>query len=106
MSASSDLSPDGLTNRKRPYYRPTTAAQRKFLFEVYERTGIIREACRAAHVGFATFYYWRPRFDEGGYAALEEAKSHAPHTFPHQLPASTLEEVIVAKREHPEWGKQ
>ena len=57
-------------------------------------------------MGFATFYYWRPRFDEGGYGALEEVRSHAPHTFPNQLPASTREEVFVAKREHPEWGRR
>lgn len=106
MSASPELSPDSPTTSKRPYYRPTTAAQRKFLFHVYEQTGIIREACRTAHVGYATFYYWRPRFEQGGYAALEEMRSHAPHTFPNQLPASIREEVMAAKREHPEWGRQ
>ena len=47
MIASPALSPDVPTKIKRPYYRPTTAAQRRYLFHVYERTGIIREACRA-----------------------------------------------------------
>lgn len=106
MSASPELSPDSPTKSKRPYYRPTTADQRKLLFQVYEQTGIARQACRAAHVGFATFYYWLPRFEQGGYAALEEVKSHAPHTFPNELPASIREEVVGAKREHAEWGRQ
>jgi transposase len=100
------LSPDSPTDSKRPYYRPTTADQRKLLFQVYEQTGDARKACRTAHVGLATLYYWRPRFEEGGYAALEEVRSHAPHTFPKQLPASIREEAIAAKREHPEWGRR
>ncbi|MCL5962731.1 MAG: helix-turn-helix domain-containing protein [Chloroflexi bacterium] len=91
---------------KRPYYRPTTADQRKLLFRVYERTDSPREACAAAHVGIATFYYWRPRFEQGGYAALEEVRSHARHTFAKALPASTVQEVIAAKREHADWGRR
>jgi len=91
---------------KQPYYRPTTVDQRKLLFKVYEQTGSPRKAYTAAHVGRATFYYWRPRFEKGGYAALEQVGSHAPHTFPNQLPASVREEVIIAKGEHPEWGRR
>lgn len=51
-------------------------------------------------------YYWRPRFETGGYAALEEVKSHTPHTFANQLPAGIVSEVIAARREHPDWGKR
>jgi transposase len=91
---------------KRPYYRPTTADQRKLLFQVYEQTDSPRKACAAAHVGIGTLYYWRKRFEAGGYAALEEVKSHAPHSFPNQLSASVVEAVIEAKREHPEWGRR
>ncbi len=91
---------------KRPYFRPTTADQRKLMFAVYEQTDSPRKACEAAHVCLGTFYRWRERFLAGGYAALEELGSHAPHTHPNQLPASILDEVIAAKREHPEWGRQ
>lgn len=91
---------------KRPYYRPTTADQRKLLFRVYEQTGKVRQACTAAHVGIGTFYYWRKRFLAGGYPALEEVGSHTPHSFPHKLPEWVLAEVIAAKREHPQWGKR
>jgi hypothetical protein len=54
----------------------------------------------------ATFYYWRPRFLVGGYPALAAPRSHAPHTFANQLPASIVAEVVAAKQEHPDWGKQ
>lgn len=100
------LSPDSPSDSKRPYYRHTTADQRRLLFKVYEQTGDAWKACRTAHVGLATLYYWRPRFEEGGYAALEVVRSHAPHTFPKQLPASIWEEAITAKREHPELGRR
>ena len=106
MSDSAEASPSSPGEDKRPYYRPTTADQRKLLFRIYEQTDSPRRACAAAHVGMATFYHWRPRFLAGGYAALEEPRSHVPHTFANQLPATTLEAVIAAKREHPDWGKQ
>jgi len=91
---------------KRPYYRPTTADQRRRLFEVYEETDNPRQAAAAAHVGVSTLYYWRERFAQGGYPALEQLRSHRPHTFARQLPETVREEVIAAKREHPEWGRQ
>jgi transposase len=94
------------TPRKRPFFRPTTADQRKLLFEVYEQTASPRQACAAAHVGMATLYHWRPRFLAGGYAALVEPYSHAPHTFPHQVPAGIVAEVVTAKQEHPDWGRR
>lgn len=91
---------------KRPYYRPTTADQRKLLFRTYRETGSVSGAARAAHVGVGTFYYWRPRFEAGGEAALEVTGSHRPHTFPQALAASLVAEVKDAKVEHPEWGRR
>jgi len=91
---------------KRPYFRPTTADQRKVAFAVYQQTDSPREACEAAHIGRGTFYHWLPRFRAGGYAALEQPGSHRPHTFPRQLPESVRAAVLAAKREHPDWGKQ
>ena len=76
------------------------------LFTVYERTGNARQAAAAAHVGMGTFYYWRPRFETGGYPALEEPMSHRPHTFARQLPEAIRQEVLAAKQEHPDWGRQ
>ncbi len=106
MDDSVEPSPASPARDKKPYYRPTTADQRKLLFRVYEQTDSPRKACAAAHVGMATFYHWRPRFLAGGYAALETPRSHTPHSFANQLPPSTLGAVVQAKREHPDWGKQ
>ena len=91
---------------KRPYYRPTTADQRKLAFAVYQQTDSPRKACEAAHIGRGTFYHWLSRFLAGGYAALEQPHSHRPHTFPRQLPESVRGAVLAAKQEHPDWGKQ
>jgi hypothetical protein len=56
----------------------TTAQQRKLLFETWEATGNVTAACRKAHVGRGTFYYWKPRFDEYGYAGDVRLRSGLP----------------------------
>ncbi len=52
-----------------------------------------------------TFYYWQPRFETGGYAALEHWQSHAP-----KEPARTAQDierrVIDLRRQNPKWGKR
>ena len=90
---------------KRPYFRPTTPDQRRLLFETYERTGDIDAACGAAHMARRTFYVWLPRFRAGGYAALVQTGSKAPHTtrIP-PTPAGTVAEVIAYKQGQPEAG--
>jgi hypothetical protein len=49
---------------KRTYYGFTTPQQRKLLFETWEATGSVTEACRKARVSRGLFYYWKARFDE------------------------------------------
>jgi transposase len=90
---------------KRTYYRETTPQQRKLLFETWEATGSVTQACRKAHVGRGTFYYWKPRFEEQGYAGLEAFASRAPKE-PHQTAPEVEQQVVAARCEHPEWGKQ
>jgi transposase len=79
---------------KRTYFPPTTAPQRKLLFETWEQTKNVTRACRIAHVGRTTFYNWLPRFKEKGY----------PGT------GRTAEEirakVIEMRQAHPDWGKR
>lgn len=89
----------------RPYFRPTTAAQRRLLFETYEATGSVTEACQRAHVGRGTFYYWWPRFDARGYPALDLPASRAPH-HPGRAPlaAELRAEVVAYKQAHPDAG--
>jgi transposase len=93
-----------MTN-KRTYYRETTPQQRRLLFETWEATGNVTQTCRKAHVGRGTFYYWKPRFEEQGYAGLEEFASRAPKKHPRTAP-EVEQKVIAARREHPEWGKK
>ncbi len=83
----------------------TTAQQRRLLFETWEATGNVTLACRTAHVGRRTFYYWKPRFGQGGYAALEQFASAIPKQ-PTRI-APTLEAQVVAiHTDHPMWGKR
>jgi transposase len=93
-----------MTN-KRTYYRETTPQQRKLLFETWEASGSVTQACRKAHVGRGTFYYWKSRFDEQGYASLETFASREPKER-HQTAPEIEEQVVTLRQEHPEWGKK
>ena len=90
---------------KRIHFPLTTAQQRRLLFETWEATGNVALACRTAHGGWRTFYVWKPRFEAGGYSALEHFASRAPkHT--RRTPDAVAEQVIALRQEHPDWGKQ
>jgi transposase len=91
--------------KKRTYFRPTTAQQRRLLFETWETTGDVEVACKQAHVCQGTFYYWKPRFEAGGYAALEKPESHAAKS-PHQTSERIAQQVVAMRQEHPAWGKE
>ena len=92
-------------NQKRTYFPTTTAQQRRLLFEVWKDTGNRAEACRQAHVSQSTFYNWKSRFAAGGYAALEETRSHARQR-PSQTPPEEEAQVLEMRRQHPAWGKR
>ncbi len=92
-------------DKKRTYFRPTTAQQRQLLFETWETTGNVSLACRKAHVSRKTFYNWKERFEQEGYAGLEKPKSHVPHE-PHKTPVEVEERVIQMRRAHEDWGKR
>lgn len=92
-------------NTQRTYFRPTTAQQRRLLFETWEATGSIGEACRKARVCRRTFYRWKKRFDEKGYAGIETPESHAPDK-PRKASAEVEAQVIEMRRQQAEWGKQ
>jgi len=65
----------------------------------------VSEACRKAHVGRTTFYYWKERFDDQGYAGLEEFASRAPKKTSRTSPE--IEEKAIALRvAHPDWGRR
>jgi hypothetical protein len=90
---------------QRAHFPFTTASQRRLLFETWQQTGNVTLACRTAHVGRRTFYYWKPRFDAEGYAGLEAFQSAAPKQ-PYRTDALIAQQVIALRRDHPTWGKQ
>jgi transposase len=65
----------------------------------------LEEACRRAHVSAGTFYYWKPRFEAGGYGALEQLGSRAPKV-PHQTEPAIAAEVVKMREAYPAWGKR
>ncbi|RKZ89113.1 MAG: hypothetical protein DRR19_11840 [Candidatus Parabeggiatoa sp. nov. 1] len=50
-----------------------------------------------------TFYYWKPRFLEGGYTPLEKTNSHAPKNYS-KTPSSIAKQVIKLYQQQPTWG--
>jgi transposase len=95
---------ENLMAQKRIHFPMTTAQQRRLLFETWQATGDVDLACRTAHVGRSTFYYWKPRFEAGGYAALESFASRAPQRT-RRLDKTIEQQVIALRRDHPDWGK-
>jgi len=90
---------------KRTYFPPTTPQQRKLLFETWKATGDVTEACRKAHVGRGTFYYWKPRFDSDGYAGLETYQAKGPEKGYGRTSAEVEQKVIDLHHQHKDWGK-
>lgn len=91
-------------NTTNTQFPPTTLQQRHLLFKTWEETGSVKIAIQKAHVSKQTFYYWLPRFQEDGYAGLEN-RSHAPKQ-PYSTPDAIEQQVVALKRKHPEWGKR
>lgn len=91
--------------RQRVRYPHTTVSQRKLLFQVWEETKDVGRACREARVSERTFYNWKPRFEAGGYEALERLQAPGPKN-PLRTPMEVEEKVVKMRQEHPSWGKR
>jgi transposase len=91
--------------KKVTYFPRTTAQQRHLLFATWEATGSVKQACHKARVGKKVFYRWKPRFETGGYDALQVPQSHAPK-HPRKIASDVAQRVIAMKRTHPAWGKR
>lgn len=89
---------------KQIYFGFTTAQQRKLLFEEWEVTGSVTKACQRARVSRGVYYYWKPRFDEYGYAGLEEFGSRVAHKL-NRKGEKIEQQVVELRRENPDWGK-
>lgn len=91
---------------KRVYFPPTTPAQRKLLFETWEQTGNVTAACRKAHVGRGTYYYWKLRFVQKGYAGLETYAKLGVPAGTGRVAAEIKAKVVELHRAHADWGKR
>jgi len=89
---------------KQTYFGFTTPQQRKLLFEEWEATGSVTKACQRARVSRGVYYYWKPRFDEYGYAGLEEFGSRVAHKL-NRKEEEIEQRVVELRRENPDWGK-
>jgi transposase len=86
------------------YFGFSTPQQRRLLFETWEATGSVTQACRTARVSRGLFYYWKSRFDAEGYAGLEEFESRIAHKLNYKDDA-IAQRVVDMRRQHPDWGK-
>jgi transposase len=89
---------------QRAYFGYSTPQQRKLLFETWAATGSVIQACQKAHLSRRLFYYWKPRFDEFGYAGLEEFASRVAHKLNYKS-AAIEQQVREMRRKNPDWGK-
>jgi transposase len=89
---------------KRTYFGFSTPQQRRLLFETWEETGSVTQACRKARVSRGLFYYWKPRFDAEGYAGLEDFESRVAHKLNYK-DETIQRQVIELRQQNPDWGK-
>lgn len=92
--------------KKQTYYPATTAQQRKLLFESWEQSKNVSAACVIAHVGRTTFYKWKPRFTEKGYAGLESCEQAGVRTGTGRVAADIQSKVVELHRANGSWGKR
>jgi len=90
---------------KRVYFPPTTPQQRKLLFEIWEQSKNATAACQKAHVGRATFYYWKPRFEKEGYAGLERYEKLGVPKGTGRVAAEIESKVMELRAQNEGWGK-
>lgn len=88
------------------HFPATTPQQRKLLFETWEQTRNVTLACRTAHVGRTTFYYWKPRFAEKGYAGLETYEQVGVPLGTGRIAAEIQAKVVALHRAQATWGKR
>jgi transposase len=89
---------------KRTYFGFSTTQQRKLLFETWEATGSVTQACQKARVSRGLFYYWKARFEAKGYPGLAEFESRVAHKL-NRKAEPIRKKVIEMRRDHPGWGK-
>src|SRR3990172_8957484 len=90
---------------KRTHFPRTTPDQRRLLFETWQATKNISQACEIAHVCRQTFYDWQRGFAAAGFAGLLHFASAAPKE-PHRIDLRIEQRVTEMRQQHPRWGKR
>lgn len=79
------------------------AHSRLSVLQLAEELGNVTEACRRAGMDRTSFYAWKKRFSESGFAGLKDL-SNAPHHHPFTTPPEVENQLIETAFEHPGWG--
>jgi hypothetical protein len=90
---------------KRTYFGFFTPQQRKLLFEKWEATDSVTEACQTAHLSRGLFYYWKASFVQHGYAGLGEFDNRVAHKLNYKSASIEQQRVTEMWRQNPDWGK-
>jgi len=75
----------------------------KFIAAFLEGNENFSELCERFGISRKQGYKWRERYEAGGLEALRD-RSRAPITHPHAVPASIVDMIVGARRQHPRWG--
>lgn len=87
-----------------PWSETTKMRERmRFVLDAEEDLFTMTELCRRYGISRVTGYEWLNRFRGEGVRGLEDL-SRAPRHIPHQTPATIVELIAQARREHPSWG--
>ena len=77
--------------------------RRRFIEAASKKDRPFREVCKEFGISEKTGYKWRKRFQEQGYAGLNE-ESRAPQKHPNSIDGDTAAELIKLRMAHPTWG--
>lgn len=75
----------------------------KYVSDWLKEEWSVAELCRVYSISRKTGYKWIKRYRTHGMEGLREI-SRAPHIHPNQTPASTEEQLIRFRHQHPRWG--
>ena len=90
---------------KRIHFPLMTAQQRRLLFETWEATGDVMQACPPPISDAARFIIGNRASNQGGYVALEQFASAAPKQ-PARTDAAIAAQIVALRTQHPTWGKR
>src|SRR5262245_12975344 len=87
-----------------PWMETTPVSERREFVAAYRRrVWSITELCDRFSITRPTGYKWVNRVEAEGWVGLED-RSRTPKSCPHRTSRLVEEEIVAAKRAHPDWG--